>query len=100
VKKQRRDRLKRKRLAREKFLMEQKRLAKYAHKNNAAVEYAIAWKRKPGVYEDGATGPRCWPLPPERWSVFRRYKTEAARDKVFAKVVEKRTDAEWRRIDV
>jgi len=32
--------------------------------------------------------------------VFRKYTDEARRDAVFAKVIEKHTDAEWRRVNL
>ena len=72
-----------KREAQRRFLKEQRKLEKAARKNVAAVEYAIVYKLNHG-----------------RWSMFRKYTSEERRDKVFDRVVLKRQDAQWRRIDL
>jgi len=50
---------KRSKATRKKFLREQKKISDWARNREAAVEFAIVWKRKAGVYEEGATGSRC-----------------------------------------
>jgi len=45
------------RAQKKKFLKEQKKVADWCRERQAAVEYAIVWKRKPGVYEEGRHGP-------------------------------------------
>lgn len=88
------------RAAAKKFLKEQKVLNKYAADNDAPLDHIIMWKRKVGFYEEGATGPKWCPLPPERWSVFRRYgSNEERRDRIFDRMVKNREDAELRRVD-
>lgn len=54
--------------------------------------YSVLWVRTEGAYEAGARGSRWCPLPPEHWSVFRKY-TNELRAKLMANRLLKRGDA-------